>query len=114
MTYLLHFTGQAALVNSLWHFFHSSNTVFSNVKREGWMVVLFVSCVVRSVPGVKKNASLFEVLDVFEVLGSKFNSFRDIVENVSLVRISSGGDKFNVSVWSDTVVEQDGHLKSSV
>ena len=78
------------------------------------MVVLFVSCVVRSVPGVMKDASLFEVLDVFEVLGSKFNSVRDVVEDVSLVRVSSGGDKFNVSVWSDTVVEQGGHLKSSV
>ena len=78
------------------------------------MVVLFVSCVVRSVPGVMKDASLFEVLDVFEVLGSKFNSVRDVVEDASLVRISGCGDKFNVSVWSDTVVEQGGHLKSSV
>ena len=97
MTHLLHFTGQAALVNSLWHFFHSSNTVFSKVKCEGWMVVLFVSCVVRSVPGLMKDASLFEVLDVLEVLGSKFNSVRDVVEDVSLVRIASGGDKFNVN-----------------
>ena len=78
------------------------------------MVVLFVSCVVRSVPGVMKDASLFEVLDVFEVLGSKFNSVRDVVEDASLVRICSGGDKLNISVWSDTVVEQGRHLKSSV
>ena len=78
------------------------------------MVVLFVSCAVRSVPGVTKDASLFEVLDVFEVLGSKYNSVRNVVEDASLVRISSSGDKFNVSVWSETVLEQGGHLKSSV
>ena len=75
------------------------------------MVVLFVSCVVRSVPGVMKDASLFEVL---EVLVSKFNSVRNVVEDASLVHICSGGDKFTVSIWSDTVVEQGGHLKSSV
>ena len=58
-----------------------------------------------------KDASLFEVFELFE---STFNSVRNVVADASVVCICSGGDKFNVSVWSDTVVEQGGHLKSSV
>ena len=57
--------------------------MFGKVKCEGWMVVLFVSYSVRSVTGVMKDASLFEVLDVFDVLGSKYNSVRDVVVDAS-------------------------------
>ena len=104
------------------------------------MVIVSVSCDVRSVKGAKEGASLFGALGVAEVLVSEFKSvlgamedatlvgvlgvaevllfeFKsvlEVIEDASLVRSYSSGVKFNVSVWSDTVVKQCGHLKSSV
>ena len=67
----------------------------------------------KFVPGVMEHASLVCVIGVAEVLLSEFKSVLGVMEDAS-VRSCSGGIKFNVSVWSDTVVEQGGYLKSSV